>query len=386
MLKKRIYTLIIILILYLNGLFAQPYERYRHLVDTSILSEHLHFAKNITITVPIEWQKDVNRTFPVIVIFDRQNQRSHQYIINTIDYLTSNEQMPSAIIVGIESEQMYRYPETSYKLSHPEGMALENEQFIFEELLPLLENQYKASTFRLFIGHSRYGYFTTSLLTTRANELNGVISLSPFFGQKQVDLTDSIATLNSKQVQGRKYYRYGIGNDYPDDFTRMEAAWKQCTQSLWDSKGYLFPQADHNVTPGLTIGIALYEIFEKWSEVQLKYIDNEMSDLHKIADFERDIQEAYGNKLEFSLGTLNGKGWFFYGEGKMEQAITAWQIMMQVYPNFAEGYLYIIDAQLQLKQDVATTVQLFTNTLETSAIYSAAEKLELQMELRSLGL
>lgn len=386
MLKKRIYTLIIILIFYLNGLFAQPYERYRHLVDTSILSEHLHFAKNITITVPIEWQKDVNRTFPVIVIFDRQNQRSHQYIINTIDYLTSNEQMPSAIIVGIESEQMYRYPETSYKLSHPEGMALENEQFIFEELLPLLENQYKASTFRLFIGHSRYGYFTTSLLTTRANELNGVISLSPFFGQKQVDLTDSIATLNSKQVQGRKYYRYGIGNDYPDDFTRMEAAWKQCTQSLWDSKGYLFPQADHNVTPGLTIGIALYEIFEKWSEVQLKYIDNEMSDLHKIADFERDIQEAYGNKLEFSLGTLNGKGWFFYGEGKMEQAITAWQIMMQVYPNFAEGYLYIIDAQLQLKQDVATTVQLFTNTLETSAIYSAAEKLELQMELISLGL
>ena len=34
--------------------------------------------------------------FPVILLFDRQNERSFGYILRSIDYLTSTEQMPAA--------------------------------------------------------------------------------------------------------------------------------------------------------------------------------------------------------------------------------------------------------------------------------------------------
>jgi len=382
---KLIFTSCLFLFLFsANFSFAQKYERYKALTDTSISSKYLGFNKDISITVPKEWQADLNRDFPLIIIFDRQNQRSHNYILNTIDYFTSNEQMPSSVIVSIASEQKYRYVETLHKASSKDGLATENEKFLFEELIPLLEKNYKASSFRLFIGHSRYGYFTSALLNSRINELNAVISLSPFFTQKNVNLCDSIAALRNKKLKANKYYYFGIGNDYPSDFIKMDSVTKNLHNPLLHTKGYFFKTADHNATPGLTIAPALYNVFEDWSAIQAKYISNNQTDLNILSSLEKEIISAYGNKLELSLGTLNGKGWFFYNEGKFEKAIEAWLLLLKTYPNFSETYLYIIDAQIQLKKDYSQTEIAFKNSLSNSKMYTAKEKVDLLAELNSL--
>lgn len=183
--------------------------------------------------------------------------------------------MPSSIIVSVESEQRFRYIETQYKISDANGLAFENEKFIFEELIPLAERDYNASSFRLLIGHSRYGYLTTSIFNSRINDLNGVITMSPFFIQNNIDLTDSICNLNKRSFDSKKYYRFGIGNDFPEDFIKMDSLIASCIQNHFlDIKGFRFKEADHNVTPGLLISTALYEIFEDWSAIQSKYISN----------------------------------------------------------------------------------------------------------------
>ncbi|PIE50721.1 MAG: hypothetical protein CSA38_01780 [Flavobacteriales bacterium] len=378
---KKTACLLLLILICSNTLFGQNYERYKKISDTIVASKYLGFNKNITITVPFEWQKNQNRDYPLIIIFDRQNQRSHNYILNTIDYLTSNEQMPSAIIISIESEQKYRYLETLHKVSSDKGLAGENEKFLFEELIPLAEKQYNASQFRLFIGHSRYGYFTSSLLISRINELNAVISLSPFFTQKNVDLTDSIKTIENQVFNSKKYYRFGIGNDYPSDFNKMDSTIKKLNNPKLDCKGFLFKEADHNVTPGLTIGTSLYEIFEDWSKIQSKYISNQQNDLHIFNSLEKEITTIYGKKIAFSLGILNGKGWFFYNEKEYEKAIEAWRILVNSYPNFSEAYLYIIDAQIQLKKEISQTVKEFNKSISESDIYSEEEKSKLIKEL-----
>lgn len=233
---KMKYLLLFILTLTTFSKFAQNYERYKKLDDNVIRSTHLNFDKNISVLVPKEWQKETTNKFPLIVVFDRQNKRSNDYILHTIDYLTSNVQIPSAIIISVESEQRYRYIETQYKTSDPFGIALENEKFLFEELIPLAEKEYHANAFRLFIGHSRYGYFTTSLFCSRTNDLNAVISMSPFFVQDNVNLTDSIIKLNQLTFRCKKYYRFGIGNDYPEDFSKMASVTKNMHNPLLDIK------------------------------------------------------------------------------------------------------------------------------------------------------
>ena len=374
---RQILVFFVTLGITIPSLFGQNFESYKTLVDTTITSKHLGFDKKITITVPFEWQKEINRDFPLIIIFDRQNQRSHNYMLNTIDYLTSNDQMPSSIVVSIESEQQYRFLETLHKASSKDGLALETEKFLFEDLIPLIENNYKASSFRLFIGHSRYGYFTSYLFHSRINELNGVISISPFFTGENLDLTDSIWGLNNQQLNSKKYYYFGIGDDFPDDFIRMNSAIKTLNNKYLQSKGFHFKEADHNVTPGLTIGISLYEIVEDWSNIQSKYFSNEQKDLSIKTSLEKEILANYGVKLNFSIGVLNGKGWYFYNEKQYEKAIEAWRILMDSYPNFSEGYLYIIYAQIQLNSDYSQTFDKFKESLSKSNIYTEREKIEL---------
>ncbi len=383
---NHFFQLFFLFLLIHNGVFTQEYENYKKLLDTTISSKSLGFEKNIAVIVPFNWQKDIDREFPLILIFDSQNERSHNYMVNTIDYLTSNDQMPASIIISVESEQQYRYLETLHKTSSDKGLALENEKFIFEELIPLAENQFNASDFRILIGHSRYGYFTSSLLFSRLNDLNAIVSLSPFFYQKNIDLTDSVKKLEKLKLKSTKYYRFGIGNDYPDDFQKMDSVFKTLKNSLINAKGMLFSEASHNVTPGLIIATALYEIFEEYAKIQNKYLSNDFDKLKEINEFEKELTNHYGSKLVFSLGVLNGKGWYFYNEGKYNKAIEAWEIVLKSYPNFSEVHLYILDAQMMLnkdfsKQEIDVIIDRFKISLSKSNIYSDDQKKEILEEI-----
>ena len=382
---KKHLAFLILLTLVNSTLFAQNYERYKKLKDRTISSTNLGFVKNISIVVPIEWQKGTKNKFPLIIVFDKQNERSNNYILNTIDYLTSNEQIPSSIIISVASEQRYRYIETQYKISDSKGLGLENEKFLFDELVPLAEKEYNASSFKIFIGHSRYGYFTTSLFNNRINDLNAVISMDPFFIQKNISLTDSISELNKQIYHHKKYYRYGIGIDYLEDFFKMDSVLKKRIKNpSLDIKGSLFKEADHNAIPGLIINTALYEIFEDWSAIQAKYNSNEQKDIAIKTALDNEIISKYGTKLSFSLGSLNGKGWYFNNEKQYSNAIQAWKVLLESYPNFSEAYLYIAKAQAQLKQNNSEAVREFKKSLLISEFYSEKEKRELLKELQEM--
>lgn len=382
--KNKTILFLILVFSVTTNLLGQNYERYKKLIDTTINSKYLGFSKNITITVPIEWQKDVNHDFPLIIVFDRQNPRSHNYILNTIDYLTSNEQMPSSILVSVESDDKHRVYETLHKVQSKKGLAYENEQFLFDELIPLFENQYKASPFRVLIGHSRYGYFTTSLLSHRINDLNAVVAISPFFNEDNVNLIDSVSVINRKIISNQKFFRFAIGGDYPNSFHKMDSLIKLQAIPKFNAKGLFFPEAAHNVTPGLAIASSLYDIFEYWSKNQNLYLDNQVFDATVLDSLSGNITSYYGQQLNFSLGALNGKGWYFFGEDQYESAIKSWEILLNSYPNFSEGYLYILQAQLKMKKDYSETINRFNASLSSSNMYSEKEKDELRIELKTL--
>jgi tetratricopeptide (TPR) repeat protein len=376
---------LVLMFLFVTGATrAQQFENYRPLLDTTLFSKSLGFEKGIAITVPIDWQNDLDKRFPLIVIFDKQNQRSHNYILQTIDYLTSTDQMPSCVVVSVNSEGAHRYNETQYVIADKDGKAKENEVFIFDELIPLCERMYHASNFHMLIGHSRYGYFTTAMLTTRMDQIHSVISLSPFFHQDNVSLTDSINNLKLDGLSYTRYYRFGIGNDYPDDFFEMDSIVRQIQNPLFNAKGYHFKEADHYATPGLTIATAIYEIFEKWSVLQLAYFSDDMSNSQSHKSLEKKVETEYGAPLCFSLGILNGKGWNYFGLERYEKAIEAWEIMMEKYPNFSEGYLYIMEARKFLKSDSKRERNLFLASLERSSFYSPSEKADLLKELERI--
>ena len=378
--QKKI--LILLFLFCANQIFSQAYESYKKLADTTISSLNLGYNKDISVIVPKDWQQNIEKTYPLTIIFDRQNTRSHQFIINTIDYLTISDQMPATIIVSVDSEQMKRTKETLHKKTNPIGMAEENELFIFNELIPFIEKNYKASKFRLLIGHSRYGYLTTYLFEKRLNQLNAVIALSPFFTtQQNMNLSDSISAVNSYTGKHIKYYRYGIGNDFPEEFEVMEQSLKLIDNKGINAKGILLPAAYHNATPGLLIPTALYNVFEYWSKQLNLFFDISNKNMNQLEIASKNIENHYGQKLRASIGILNGKGWEFYNDKQYEKAIAIWEILLTEYPNFSQGYLNIIWAKEELKLDTKQTKEKLINSLKHSEFYTTSEKEEILKEI-----
>jgi predicted alpha/beta superfamily hydrolase len=375
-------ALILLFVFFVNQLFSQKYENYKELADTTITSLNLGYNKKISVVVPKDWQQNIEKIYPLIILFDKQNKRSNQFIINTIDYLTISDQMPASIIVSVDSEQMKRTKETLHKKTNPSGMAEENELFIFNELIPFIEKNYKASKFRVLIGHSRYGYLTTYLFQKRLHQLNAVISLSPFFTtQKNVNLTDSIKAVNSYKGNHTKYYRYGIGNDFPKEFEIMEQSLKLLDNKFMNAKGILLPEAYHNATPGLIIPTALYEVFENWSKELHLFFDISNKNINQLEIATKNIENHYGQKLRPSIGILNGKGWEFYNDKQYEKAIAIWEILLTEYPNYSEGYLNIIWAKEELKLDTKQTKEKMIENLNQSEFYTKSEKEEILKEI-----
>jgi len=380
--KEKKYSLIVIFLFLTNYILSQNYESYKELADTTIASSYLGYNKNISVIVPKDWQQNIEKKFPLTILFDRQNKRSNQFIINTIDYLTINDQMPASIIVSVDSEQMKRTKETLHKQTNSTGKAEENEFFIFNELIPFIEKNYKASKFRILIGHSRYGYLTTYLFQKRLNELNAVISLSPFFTtQKNINLADSITKVNSYKGKSMKYYRYGIGNDYPDEFPVMEQSLKSIDNKLINAKGVLFQEAYHNTTPGLILPSVFYEVFEYWSNQLNQFFDIGNKDINQLAKASQNIENHYGYELRPSIGILNGKGWEFYNDKEYQKAIMIWETLMKEYPNFSEGLLNIYWAQEELNLDTKQTKERLIENLKHSKFYSESEKKEILKEV-----
>lgn len=368
--------------------YGQNHERYKHLADTVINSTKLKYQKKIRIIVPREYQKDLKFNFPLIIVFDIHLERMQGYTLHTIDYLTSTLSMPPSIIIQVQSgEGMNRRHETDFKVSHAEAFGLENEQFIFKELIPYAEEELNTSNFRILIGHSRYGYFSTYLLTNHLTDLNAVISMSPFFLQKKVNLVDSlVAKLPSTQLPNHVYYRFGIGADYPEDFELMDEAINsgRLQNPKFHPQGVLYKEAFHNATPGLIIAESLYDIFEYWAKNQNAYFPYGKDNIDMLAQLQDSIYDHYGAYLPFSMTALNGKGWEFYGDKKYAKAIKIWKVALEQYPNLAEFHLYIAAAQKEMNEPYGETLAAFLNLLESSEAYSDEEKAELLQEFKNL--
>jgi predicted alpha/beta superfamily hydrolase len=380
--------LCILLSLAWQQLLAQEFDRYKSSFDTSLVSEKLGYQKKLSITLPVEYQSSgKSPNYPLIIIFDSQNSRSYTYLLNTIDYLTANEQMPASVIIGVESDMQNRYGETQLEISDSNAFGSKNEDFILEELIPFARQNFQTLNYNLLIGHSRYGYFTTYLFSRNHPEIQAVISASPVFAQKNLSLIEPIKSLNNTYRDSiKKYLRFGIGNDYPEDFEIMDEALKgrKNENENLSIEGYLFKDADHNVTPGLTVGRALYEIFEFWSKQQNTFIKSNENLTVDYSKSQEKISKHYGAELKLSLGILNGKAWDYYNTGKYEEAIEAWQLTHKNYPTFSEALLFELYALMDLKRDYSKIKQTLIEELKASEMYSPAEKAEIFKELVEL--
>ncbi|NRB84669.1 MAG: hypothetical protein HRU49_13020 [Winogradskyella sp.] len=268
----RTYYIFFFLIIVKYSAIAQEYSSYEQPFQSNLYSETLKDSVNLEIILPRGIKNNTDIEYPIIYLLDKQNQNNYKYNLNTIDYLTSLQWMPEAIIVGITFPWNKRNTWTNPNILG--GKADDFIIFLEKELNNELKSNYPISNFNLLIGHSRTAIFSSYALSKSPVFFNGVIasSVSNFdFGDKQQQTQFEFFLNKIPSIPQKYYYYFSVGEQLYGDLheTAVDALnsyliSKDLPKNL-EWKYYKYKVA-HNLTPGLTISRALSEIFKDYGK------------------------------------------------------------------------------------------------------------------------
>jgi len=387
---KRAISYFLLFIFYPLSLLAQTKSDYYNApIDTILASKSLNKKEEITIILPRAYRKDKSTKYPVIIVFDRQNRKEFREIYESINYLVSFDGMPESIIIAIKSDN--RLLETSFLPSKENAQGEQMIGFLYDELIPWAEANFNTGKSRIFIGHSRFGYFSSYLLQNKLTELTGVISCSPWFSELNINIVDSLKEkLQKKHLTHEVYYRfvpdYSVSGN--KDYLLMKSSLSNESVKNFNWKGIEYEYANHLLTPGLSVMPSLLDIFGYWNTEQMNIFINDTvsftaNDYEVFVDKMRD---HYGDKLGLGINQLNGIGFTFYNNKKYEAAIETWKILLNEFPMFAQGYVNIANAYKKegKNAEVIKNCKEAMSQLKTNTFYSSEEKEELVQEIKDL--
>ena len=379
---------------YPDFLFSQSKSEYYNApIDTVLTSKSLDKKEEITVILPREYNKNKLTKYPVIIVFDRQNKKEFREIFESINYLVSFDGMPASVIIGIKSENNNngRYLETSFLSSTKKAKGEQMEGFVFDELIPWAETNFNTSKNRIFIGHSRFGYFSSYLLQDKLNDLTGVISCSPFFTDPNINIVDSLKLkLQKNSLSHMVYYRFITGDSVSDTkgYKLMKSALSGTSFKNFNWKGSEFYAANHFLTPGLSVMPSLLDIFEYWAKeiADINTMDSLSFTANDYEVFINKMKNHYGDKIGIGIAQLNGLGSAYYNHKRYDAAILAWEIMLKDFPMFTNGYINIANAYKKkgMNEEASKNCSEALQQIKNNAFYSDEEKQALIKEIKDL--
>ncbi|WP_231743058.1 alpha/beta hydrolase [Winogradskyella endarachnes] len=136
--------------------------------------------RELKIQLPRNYNPEEKRNYPLIIVLD--GDYLFEPIAGNIDYQSYWEDIPDCIVVGVKQgdsrEDDLLYDEETY---FPKEQSAAFYEFISSELLPYIEGEYKASNFRIIVGHDLSANFINYYLFKDKPIFRAFIALSPDF-------------------------------------------------------------------------------------------------------------------------------------------------------------------------------------------------------------
>ena len=393
-LMKRVSMLIVML--FSISATAQNLNYLADGVDRTFESKKLGKSMNYSVYIPKTMTISQGVKYPVAYVFDRQNSRSCNNVVQSIDYLMGSFALPSFIVVTIEQDE--RLYETSFDVDKQGRGGIEPFlDFVLEELDSFLITNYNANEYRILIGHSRTAFLTTYALSSRHDDVHAVIANSPFFESDtktgEVNLLESLLKAQSS-FDGNRYYSFSYGGEgvdahfpYGDEAVKQMKTAKVTDQLRWDAK--LYPYADHYTVVGLHTMNALADFGFEYANVLHRFI-NEPSGTPKDVEWLKTelatAGEYYGMTIVPELVHINSMASHFYHEKDLEQVIFFLKYGLEFYPKDSDLHVFIgsVYGEMGDKDAARQHYQHALEYLDMSPWYSNSEKEEFRAEVEQL--
>jgi predicted alpha/beta superfamily hydrolase len=140
-----------------------------------------------------------------------------------------------------------------------------------EELIPYIETNYKAGSYKMFAGHSFGGITAINCMLTRPDMFNAYIAISPSLWWDSKHILKLAETKLTKSLYLNKKFFYSVGNEgindpnsFHTDMLRFDSLIANRTPKglLYKYKSY--PEESHMSEPIIAYYEALRFIYQDW--------------------------------------------------------------------------------------------------------------------------
>jgi len=157
-------------------------------IDSKVLQEN----RNLLVHLPDNYTQ-TNKRYPVLYLLDGERHFNHAIIATQI--LQEQQRVPELIIVAITNTGAWGSDN-----SRQRDLGIKKErftQYIENEVMSYVNNNYRTTGLNTLFGHSLAGYFSASLLATQPELFKNYIAASPVIQDEELDIYKNILS-NSK--------------------------------------------------------------------------------------------------------------------------------------------------------------------------------------------
>ncbi|WP_431133436.1 alpha/beta hydrolase [Psychroserpens mesophilus] len=262
------YLLVSCVVLFSASLFSQT-------IYKELPSRFLNTTRDIKIKLPNNYDPESLIKHPVIIVFD--GDYLFEPVLGQVHFQTYFKEMPESIIVGIVQGKERFYDGYFDELT---GMPFESGKrfydFVQNELLPYIDDNYNTSPFRVAVGHNTMANFINSYLFTDVPVFQAYINISPDYkGTMSNNLITRLSHLRNEVF----YYVATSDKDVPslkNNITETSTVLKTLdTQKLTFYYDELQGDSHYTLVTG-ALSKALDKIFEIFKPLDEKEINEKV--------------------------------------------------------------------------------------------------------------
>lgn len=257
--------------------------------DHSIKSAALGTERTYFIALPRGYAQDSAR-HPVLVLLDANDQPQFVSALANIQFLTSRDEAPGLIVVGIPNGADRTHDmtpatraEDERKLFPTAGGAAAFLEFISDEVLPAVRAAHRTLPTTVLAGHSFGGLFALYAAATTPGAFTGYVAMSPALQWSNAEYTVSLADALLGHKQAARMFVTSGGLEPPIDVNtqKLIARLDSTAHPNLALQYRRYPDDTHGLTPMPSLIDGLRFIFEP---ISMRQTEHAVAALPRSAD------------------------------------------------------------------------------------------------------
>jgi len=191
-------------------------------------SEILGETRQLQVRLPGYYDEDSSR-YPVLLVLDGGNY--FNYLVSILDMIAPNH-LPEMIVVGLPNTDRSRdLDPTDASMGEPGAGVDRFHRFLAEELFPYLEQNYRASSYRILAGHSLAGLNVLHTFLQAPEMFQAYLASSPaIYSEGRHEIVQrGLAAVDPAEVAGRFVFISAGGQERPELIAAVEQFGKDLT-------------------------------------------------------------------------------------------------------------------------------------------------------------